>query len=69
MARIEQADTARARWDGWSLEDRRDFIRGRLAAVVVKPVGRIGRRPDGLVLSADEVELVPRRGFTDIRAT
>ncbi|MCX5344411.1 recombinase family protein [Streptomyces atratus] len=55
-----RADTAEARWDGWTKEERRIFIRSQLATVVVKPVGRCGRRPKGAGLRDDEIEIITR---------
>jgi DNA invertase Pin-like site-specific DNA recombinase len=57
----ERASAAEERWESWSIEERRAFIRSRVTAVVVKPVGKVGRRPANTKLSDDEITIIPRK--------
>lgn len=57
----DRAGVAKVRWDDWTVEERRAFIRSQLTTLTVKPVGRCGRRPKGAGLRDDEIEFVTRR--------
>ena len=56
--RAEAASGAQARWDSWTHEERRAFIKSRLAGVMVNPTSKRGKTAS--IIEDGEVILIPR---------